>query len=261
MEIKNTLNFKEFGAGEPVIIIHGLFGMLDNWQNIARRLAADFLVYTIDLPNHGGSPRIEGLFNYEIMSQKVLDFMAEQGMHQAHFIGHSMGGKVAMQLALNNPDAVNKLAVIDIAPKIMSGGHEKVFDALMHINLATVRGRKEVENYLMEKLEKDVPTVQFLMKNLSRNITGEGFHWKMNVQVLHDNYNHICEAVSGTPFKNPTLFVRGGKSDHIKEADWNLIKILFPAAQLETIENAGHWVHADKPNELYAVLEKFFKAV
>ena len=258
METKYILNFKEFGAGEPIIIIHGLFGMLDNWQNIARRLSADFLVYTIDLPNHGASPRIEGLFNYEIMSQKVLEFMEEQGMHQAHFIGHSMGGKVVMQLALNNPDAVNKLAVIDVAPKIMSGGHEKVFDALMNINLATVNERKEVENYLMEKLEKDIPTVQFLMKNLSRNTTGEGFHWKMNVQVLHDNYDNICAAVTGTPFNKPTLFVRGGNSDYIRDSDWDFIKKLFPLAQLETIENAGHWVHADKPNELYAVLKKFF---
>lgn len=258
MEIQNTLNFKEFGAGEPVIIIHGLFGMLDNWQNIARRLAENFLVYTIDLPNHGASPRIEGVFNYEIMSQKVLDFMEAQGMHQAHFIGHSMGGKVAMQLALNNPDAVNKLAVIDVAPKIMYGGHEKVFYALMQINLATVLERKEVENYLMEKLEKDVPTVQFLMKNLSRNTTSEGFHWKMNVQTLYDNYDNICAAVTGTPFKKPTLFVRGGKSDYILDTDWDFIKTLFPAARLETIENAGHWVHADKPNELFEVLKKFF---
>ncbi len=165
MEIKTTLNFKEFGAGEPIIIIHGLFGMLDNWQNIARRLANNFLVYTIDLPNHGASPRIDGFFNYEIMAQSVLNFMEEQWIHQSHIIGHSMGGKVAMQIALNNPDTVNKLALIDISPKIIPGGHEKIFYALQQINTATVSDRKEVENYLMEKLEKDIPTVQFLMKN------------------------------------------------------------------------------------------------
>ena len=258
MEIKKTLNFKEFGAGKPIIIIHGLFGMLDNWQNIARRLANNFLVYTIDLPNHGTSPRIDGLFNYEIMAQSVLDFMEEQWIHQAHIIGHSMGGKVAMQIALNNPDAVNKLALIDISPKIIPGGHEKIFYTLQQINPATVLDRKEVENYLMEKLEKDIPTVQFLMKNLSRNITGEGFHWKMNLPVLFDNYDNICAAVTGTPFQKPTLFVRGSKSNYIKDSDWDFIKTLFPEARLETIEDAGHWVHADKPNELFEIFENFF---
>ena len=257
MEIKNTLNYKEFGAGEPIIILHGLFGMLDNWQNIARRLADNFLVYTIDLPNHGSSARIEGLFNYEIMAARVLAFMEQQWIHQAHFIGHSMGGKVAMQLALNNPEVVNKLAVIDIAPKIVAGGHEKIFYALQQINPANVRDRKEVETYLMKELQEDIPTVQFLMKNLSRNANGEGFHWKMNLPVLYENYDNICAAVTGTPFKNPTLFVRGGNSNYILDADWDFIKTLFPAAQLETIADAGHWVHAQKPNELFEMLKNF----
>ena len=155
------LNYKEFGAGEPIIIMHGLFGMLDNWQNIARRLADNFLVYTIDLPNHGASPRIEGVFNYEIMAQKVLEFMEAQWIHRAHFIGHSMGGKVAMQLALNNSEVVNKLAVIDIAPKIIDGGHEIIFDALLHLDTNKLTDRKPAEIYLMTQLDNDVPTVQF----------------------------------------------------------------------------------------------------
>ena len=259
------LNFKEFGTGEPVVILHGLFGTLDNWQTIAKRLAEEYTVFILDLPNHGRSPHTEGEIDYEMMADSLAQFMIDHWIYEARLIGHSMGGKLAMQFALSHPDIVKKLAVIDIAPKLYKHGHQDVFDALFSINLKTLKDRKEAESILMEKLNGEVGTVQFLLKNLTRNnpfnsednTEGGGFEWKMNLKGLLDNYDNILQAPVGEPFLKPTLFIRGGDSKYVKDTDMQYIKPLFPNASLETIEGAGHWVHADKPKELYEVLKKF----
>ncbi|MBL7815227.1 MAG: alpha/beta fold hydrolase [Saprospiraceae bacterium] len=259
------LNYKEFGTGEPVVILHGLFGTLDNWQTIAKKLAEEYTVFILDLPNHGRSPHTEGEIDYEMMADALAEFMLDHWIYETRIIGHSMGGKLAMQFALSHPHIVKKLAVIDIAPRLYRSGHEDVFNALFAVNLATLQDRKEAEAILMDKLNGDVGTVQFLLKNLTRNnpfnstdnTEGGGFEWKMNLQGLFDNYNNILQAPVGEPFEKPTLFIRGGESKYIKDADFATIKQLFPKAQIETIEGAGHWVHADKPRELTTLLHRF----
>ena len=267
-----NLNFKEFGTGEPVVILHGLFGTLDNWQTIAKRLSAEFTVFILDLPNHGRSPHTEGEINYEMMADALAEFMLNHWLYETRLVGHSMGGKLAMQFALSHPDIVKKLAVIDIAPKLYKSGHEDVFDALFAVDLATLKDRKEAEAILMDKLEGDAGTVQFLLKDLTRNNPfnnttntdlsrdnreGGGFEWKMNLKGLFDNYNNILQAPVGEPFLKPTLFIRGGNSLYIKDKDKQVINDFFPNAALKTIEGAGHWVHADKPKELFEILNSF----
>jgi esterase len=256
-----NLNFKEFGAGEPLVILHGLFGTLDNWQTIARQLAEDFTVYIVDLPNHGRSPHTKGEFDYSEMSDAVAEFLTKNWIHETRLIGHSMGGKLAMQLALHQPDLIKKLAVIDIAPKKYSGGHGNIFKALFALDLTTLNDRKEAEKFLTEHLpEEGAGTIQFLLKNLSRlaDTEGGGFEWKMNLDVLYANYPRILDKLEGdTPFMKPTLFIRGGNSNYIKDSDFDLILKLFPNSAIQTIEGAGHWVHAEKPKELLSALKKF----
>jgi esterase len=253
------LNFKEFGAGEPVVILHGLFGTLDNWQVIAKWLSEHFTVYILDLPNHGRSPHTRGVFDYTEMAEYIAEFMQKNWLYEAHIIGHSMGGKLAMQLALQNPDAVKKLAVIDIAPKRYPEGHEKVFRALFGLDLLTIKDRKEAEEKLMYSLDNDTSTVQFLLKNLSRKPADEGggFEWKMNLPVLWQNYDKILDPPVGNTFWKKTLFIRGGESDYIEDADLKVIHNLFPISNLITIPDAGHWVHADKPQQLFETVRDF----
>jgi esterase len=255
------LNYKEFGTGEPLVILHGLFGTLDNWQTIARQLSDEFTVYIVDLPNHGRSPHTKGEFDYSEMSDAVAEFLTKNWIHETRLIGHSMGGKLAMQLAFQQPDLIKKLAVIDIAPKQYTGGHGNIFRALFALDLETLTDRKEAEQFLTEHLpEEGAGTIQFLLKNLSRrsDTEGGGFEWKMNLNVLYANYPRILDKLEGDmPFRKPTLFIRGGESNYIKDSDFELISSLFPRSAIETIEGAGHWVHAEKPKELLEVLRKF----
>jgi esterase len=253
------LNYKEYGEGEPILILHGLFGTLDNWQTIAKKLSAHYTVFILDLRNHGKSPHTEGVYDYPTLAEDIATFMQNRWIYNANIIGHSMGGKVSMQLALNYPDLVKKLVVVDIAPKKYSGGHETVFRALNNLDLTTLQDRSEAETYLMTALEHDAGTVQFLMKNLSRQTDDEGggFEWKMNLTVLNRDYHILMDTVTGEPFEKDTLFIRGGVSQYIKDSDFPAIQKYFPKAQVVTIEGAGHWVHADKPKELFDVIMSF----
>jgi pimeloyl-ACP methyl ester carboxylesterase len=248
------LYFREFGAGEPVIILHGLFGFSDNWQTIAKSLASQYLVITPDLRNHGRSPHLPS-HTYEEMAEDLRLFMENHWMHSAVLIGHSMGGKVAMQMALNHPDMVEKLIVVDIAPGKAADNHSGIFEALLWMDLSVMQARADIESYLVSRIP-DMGTRQFLLKNITRNDDGK-FAWKMNLPVLWRHFPDILDAVTGEPFDKPALFVRGDRSDYIKDADTALIMTLFPQAEIKTIPNAGHWVHADKPNELITVISEF----
>lgn len=256
------LNYKELGTGEPLIILHGLFGTLDNWLTIARQLSQHFMVYLIDQRNHGRSPHTDGDFNYHILAEDLHQFMEQHWLYGgANIVGHSMGGKVAMQFALSYPDLVKKLAIIDIAPKRYRGEHGLIFEALEGLPLHRLESRQMAEDYLMDKLAGEIGVVQFLLKNLSRKLTteGGGFEWKMNWENLKKNYEFILDTVGNHTDKyiGETLFVSGAKSNYIKEKDKPMITSLFPHAQIATIANAGHWVHADAPQELFKILEKF----
>ncbi|MEL6867830.1 MAG: alpha/beta fold hydrolase, partial [Bacteroidota bacterium] len=186
------LNYKEFGQGDPIIILHGLFGTLDNWQTIARQLANNYMVYIVDQRNHGRSPHSQE-FNYQVMADDLASFMESRWIYKAHLIGHSMGGKTAMQFALNHSDLVDRLIIVDIGPQQYEGRHQTIFEALISIDIKKVESRQQAEAMLATRIE-DVGVRQFLLKNLSRQKEG-GYQWKMNLPVLYKEYDRVFEAV------------------------------------------------------------------
>jgi pimeloyl-ACP methyl ester carboxylesterase len=250
------LNYKEFGQGEPLIILHGLFGTLDNWVTLGKKLAEHFSVFLIDQRNHGRSPHTD-VHDYPSMAEDIREFMEQHWMYEgAYVMGHSMGGKTAMQLALTYPELVKKLVVVDIAPKRYEGNHELIFQALLNLHPETLAERSDAE----EKLAMYIPDKgirQFLMKNLTRRAEG-GFEFKMNLPVIYEHYDDILDEIEADqPYGGPALFVKGGNSNYILPEDEPAIKALFPKAEIKTVPNAGHWVHAEQPKALLEVLRKF----
>ena len=249
------LNYKTFGQGDPLIILHGLFGTLDNWQTVARQLSNHYSVYIVDLRNHGRSPHADEA-GYPAMAEDLKVFMENHWIYKAHIMGHSMGGKTAMQLALDYPEMVDKLVVVDIAPKGYKGGHETIFKALFAVDMDALEDRSQAEKILAAYID-DNGVVQFLLKNLTRKKEG-GYEWKMNLPVLFRDYDKIVGAIEGhEAFEHPALFIRGEKSTYILDEDWPAILELFPAARLETVLNAGHWVHANNPAAMLSLVENF----
>lgn len=241
------LNYKQFGQGEPIIILHGLFGTLDNWQTIAKKLAEEYMVFIVDQRNHGKSPHSDE-FSYQVMANDLKEFMFQQHIYEATIIGHSMGGKVAMRFALDNPDMVTKLIVVDIAPKKYKGGHQMIFEAMFELDLNTLTDRKSIDEALKIKIPEDGVRL-FLMKNLARQKEG-GYRWKMNLSVLYREYQEILSNIeSDEVYDESVLFIRGENSKYIQDEDVLDIQEHFPLMQLETVSNAGHWVHAENPKE------------
>ena len=250
-----TLNFKTFGSGDPIIIMHGLFGMLDNWQTIAKKLSEEYMVYVVDLRDHGKSEHTTD-FNYPLLAQDIAEFLEAEWIHEAYIIGHSMGGKTALQLVKDYPDLVEKLIVVDIGIKSYKGGHETILEALSNVPIDSVKTRLDVDKHLSRYISE--PGIRlFLMKNLTRNKEG-GYRWKMNLKLL---IKHDQEILAGVTFDEivdtPTLFIRGGKSSYIQDEDLDEISSHFKDIQLITIADAGHWVHAEQPNELLSAIKSF----
>ena len=250
-----NLNYKKYGSGPPIIILHGLFGMLDNWVSFARKLSENYTVYIIDLRNHGKSPHDDDM-SYEVMAEDVYDFIHEQEYSAVHVMGHSMGGKVAMTLALNYGDVVQSLIVLDISPKAYAVGHREILEAMLDIDLTQMKTRDDIFQHLNQKIEKE-STVQFLMKNISRSKQGS-YHWKMNLPVINDSYPGIIDLV-GAPwsYEGRTIFIKGTKSDYMEDDDAELIEYLFPNSSIKSVKDAGHWVHADQPQKLMELVVGF----
>jgi esterase len=257
------LHHKIYGQGEPLIILHGLLGTLDNWQTIAKQLAQHFTVFTIDQRNHGLSEH-HPLMDYAALAADLKEFMEAHWIFNAHILGHSMGGKVAMRFALDHPDMVNKLMVADIGIKTYNGGHEHIFAAMQAVPLNHIAKRQEAEDILLQHGIADFGTRQFLLKNLTRLKETGGFAWKANLQGIIDNYAHILSAVA-TPhadtYAGDALFIRGELSDYISDTDWQAIRTVFTHAQLATIPQAGHWVHADAPHLFLKKIDQFLGVV
>lgn len=251
------LNYKEFGNGAPVFILHGLLGSLDNWQSVARELGRKYKVFTVDQRNHGKSPHSEAM-NYDCMAQDLLELMDSLEVPHAHLIGHSMGGKTVMHFALQHPERVNKMVVVDIAPKAYGRGHDQIFKSLFAIEPETLESRTEAEERM--KVYLTDPSIRlFLLKNLLRDAEGN-FHWKMNLEVIYKNYDAIVEEIESTwPYTKPVLFLRGGRSDYIQPEDEAHITDLFTNAQFATISQAGHWVHAEAPEPFLNKVVAFLK--
>lgn len=254
MSIK--LNYKVFGQGEPVVILHGLFGMLDNWQTFAKKMAENYMVYIVDQRDHGKSPHTNE-FSYPILAEDLYEFMNDNWLHKARIIGHSMGGKTAMQFTSCHEDMVEQLVVVDIAPVKYKRGHDTIFDALFAVDISTMKSRKEVESILTNYIS-DVGIKLFLMKNLNRNKEG-GFKWKMNLNLLHKEYLNIIDSVDSSEVNVDTLFVRGELSNYINKEGVEKINEIFPNSKIKTIENSGHWVHAEKPDILMNEILEFFE--
>lgn len=247
------LNFKSFGSGTPVVILHGLFGSLGNWQTFARQLSSEYRVFSVDLRNHGKSPHSDE-HSYQAMADDVYEFLSTHHLEKAHILGHSMGGKAAMQFAAEHPQRVLKLLIVDIAPRAYSGAHDRIADALLEMDLSKITKREEADALLSQRISE--PAVrQFLLKNLDR--TENGFIWKMNLKSLHANYSKINAPItSAHPVNIPVFVIRGGKSDYVSDNDMELFRKIFPQARLITIPNAGHWVHADAPDDFYNVIRE-----
>lgn len=253
------LYFNEYGSGFPVIIVHGLLGTSDNWVTVAKKLSEEYTVFNIDVRNHGRSPHLPEM-NYPAMAADLKAFLENQWIHKAHLIGHSMGGKLVMQFALDYPEVVEKLVVVDIAPKAYSGGHEHILEALGSIDLNMVESRKEVETALSERLDEPESVIQFLMKNLHFDRVLKNYSWKMNLSAIVDHYEEISGAIaSGESFEGPALFIAGGNSKYILPEDEPLIRNFFPEAQIKVVDGAGHWVHAEKPAEIFEIITEFLK--
>ncbi len=250
------LNYRQVGAGNPIVILHGLFGMSDNWQSFARMLAQNNLAaYLVDLRNHGQSPH-DSIHNYSVMAADVAELITDLHLQQPVVLGHSMGGKVAMQLLINNPESVSKLIVVDIAPYNYPVHHREILDALLSINLNEIKSRGEAEKILSDKID-DVGTRQFLLKNLYW-ITPEKLEWRFNLPVLNAQIEEVGNATwPSVPINTEVLFIRGENAGYLDTTRYNEIIQWYPNAQFETIANAGHWVQAEQPKLLLEAILKF----
>ena len=246
---------KRVGEGRPVIILHGLFGTGDNWRTFAGMLKDQFEVLLVDLRNHGRSFWSDD-FDYEIAAQDVVDLMDELEIPHADIIGHSMGGKVAMTLAQNHPDRVDKLVVVDIAQKKYPRGHDQIFDAIFSVEPALLNDRKEAEDKLALKISEH-GVRQFLLKSLARDKDG-GFRWKTNFKALYKNYEKVLSEVEVAEVKAKTLFIRGSRSSYIREEEVSSLAGHLPEAEVSIVSiDAGHWVHAERPKELFSHVSSF----
>lgn len=251
------LHCQESGQGRAVILLHGLFGSSDNWHSIALRLSETFHVFALDHRNHGQSPHSPEM-DYPLMAADVDRFFTTRGLDRAFVIGHSMGGKTAMQLALHFPHRVEKLIVGDMAPRAYAPAHDRIFAALLALNLRQYQTRAQIEAALAPEIPNPVLR-RFLLKNLGRNSAG-AFAWKINLRDLAENYWRLREPVAGSvPFPGPVLFIRGGKSAYLLPGDEPLIREWFPAAQIQTMPTAGHWLHADEPGEFLRLVLDFLQ--
>lgn len=245
----------EYGEGEPVILLHGLLGSKVNMAGTARYLGQKFRAIGIDLRNHGDSFH-HGSMNYRIMAADIGGFMDDNDIETAALIGHSMGGKCAMQFALSFPDRVDKLVVVDIAPrKYENPFWVSYIEAMLSVEPTTVKSRKEADELLKELITSPVYR-QFLLSNLVSDDHG-AFCWRPNLKAILAARDEIAAAVSGPSAPTETLFIRGSDSTHIQEKDSELIGELFPRWDLVTVEGCGHLVHIEARDRFNQLLMDF----
>jgi esterase len=248
------LNYQSYGKGQPLIILHGLFGMLDNWHTVSAMLASHLHVFAVDQRNHGRSPHSPE-FNYEVLSDDVRDFVRQRALQRCFLAGHSMGGKTAMWTALKYPDLIDRLIIVDIAPRAYPPLHDTILKTLESLDLGRYSSRREIDDALSANIHQ-LPVRQFLMKNLARNDDGS-FRWKMNLQALGTHYSEIMKGVeTEAVYQKPTLFIRSTQSTYILESDLPAIHRLFPVASVVDFET-GHWVHAEMPERLTKTMTEF----
>jgi len=247
------LHYQSVGTGQPLVIMHGLFGSSDNWRAIAKQLAPYARVITVDLRNHGRSPH-SSQQDYPLMVGDLLELMNDLNIDEINLMGHSIGGKVAMQFATMHPEHLNSLVVVDISPKQYDTDkeHITIFNALLALDLSAYSKRSEVDEALSTEIQ-DKTVRQFLLKNI---VTDKGeLHWQINLQALYDNYaNFGAEISMQKTVSNKSCFIRGARSNYIQKSDEVIIANSFLNSEIITIEGAGHWVHAEAPQQFLATI-------
>jgi len=255
------LFFRRFGQGNPLVILHGLFGISDNWVTIGKRLSKDFEVFIPDLRNHGQSPH-SNVFNFPALVQDLVEFTEENNLQDISLMGHSLGGITSMQFALQYPFLVKRMIVVDISLRQYPNydDHQRLINAMLSVDFSAIHKRSDVEKQLMKTI-KSHRLCQFLLKNVYwRN--KDTLDWRLNLGALNENLPLNYEnLVDEKPFVGPVLFIRGGLSGYILDEDLVEIYKKFPRAEIATVPNASHWVHADAPEEFFEVLSRFLLPV
>jgi esterase len=262
------LFFRRLGSGKPFVILHGLYGSSDNWYTIGRALADQYEVFIPDQRNHGNSPHLQD-HDYNVMSDDLNDFLIRHNLARAVILGHSMGGKTALAFGLKYPEKVEKMIVVDIspfgydetsAPEVIS--HEQIMRSLMALQPETLKGRQDADNRLQKQIRSE-PVRQFLLKNLKRDSEGV-FYWAMNLPVLQqhlaDIYASIMPSEQSRPDDIPVfplMFIKGENSGYLRKEEFDSIRNFFPHAELAEIAGAGHWVHAEQPEEFLKTIRNF----
>ena len=245
---------REMGEGKPMIILHGLFGFSDNWQTHAKKLSEYYRVILVDLRNHGRTEWSDE-FSYELMADDVIELCDDLGLEEIILVGHSMGGKVAMHVAAKKEELLEKLVIVDMGIKEYPMHHDHILDGIHAVKLDDVSARREAEDQ-MDAYIDSYGVKQFLLKNLYWKEKGQ-LAWRMNVEVLEREMPEILGAFKSEEIFTPTLFIRGAQSNYILDEDISTLELQFPDMELETIEGAGHWVHAEAPDEFIESLLGF----
>ena len=259
MQILHSKIYGEDRKGTPLLVFHGLFGMLDNWGSFGKEMGEFFPVHLIDLRNHGKSFHSEEM-SHEVLANDILHYIDFHNLQKVNLLGHSLGGKAVMQFAITYPVKVQKLIVVDISPKAYPPHHQGILKALESVNFETLATRQEVEEALQQYIpEKSV--IQFLAKNLYWT-DDKKLNWRFNLRTLSEKYSEfVSNAIKFGVFTGETLFIGGAKSNYILPQDEFQIKQQFPNASVVKIDNAGHWVQAENPKDFGEVVKDFILEV
>ena len=242
-------------SGAPLVILHGLYGNQGNWSTLARQLALQYAVYAFDARNHGQSPRADSM-RLDEMADDVAETLNSLGISRAHVLGHSLGGKVAMLLALEQPTRVRSLVVVDIAPVAYAKGVDPVLHALLALDLTALQSRAEADAKLGERIASKAVR-DFLLANLQRSAEGT-FQWRINLPVIRDYFNEVTSwPDTESVYAGPALFIRGEKSDYVLPEHYAAMHRQFPRGTLKTVAGAGHWVHSEKPEAVQRLVGNF----
>lgn len=250
------LHFQSLGAGKPVIVLHGLFGSLENLHSFNQRMGERYCVYAVDQRNHGRSPHSPEM-DYGLMAEDLLELVQAERLSPVRLVGHSMGGKTAMEFALRFPQRVAALVVADIAPKAYPPHHQQILEGLLALDLSRHPTRRQLETAL-EPWVPELGVRQFLLKSLTRHSSGHHFAWRMGLREIAANYERLREAIpGGRTYRGPALFIRGERSAYLSEADLGPARHLFPDAKMAVVPGAGHWLHAEAPEVFYRLVAAF----
>lgn len=250
----NQLHYRTIGEGKPLFILHGLFGSSDNWQTVGKKFAEYFKVYFVDQRNHGLSFHSDA-FDYDLMVEDLHHLIQDLGEENIYLLGHSMGGKTAIGFAAKYPDLIDKMIVADITHKQYPMHHDEILAAMDSLNLDEIKSRGEADELLSKHIQ-DWGVRQFLLKNLYWREKGK-LDWRMNLPVLKEKMPNILAEIPFKTINTKTLFIRGGKSNYILESDYPLLNEKFPYSEIYSLEDSGHWVHAESPQEFYDAVMRF----